>query len=1842
MPAQLNFYKEYPGKPLNIPFEESLGPNDRLSGRVLLKFKIRKTLTDTDEIYNKAVDHYITHYFPEFYRNMKDPDFTGDNTHYEGLRTTLKNGISTENPGFATVPPGAYKIFITRLELEQQTVTQLRNKMARLRMLPSFEESLNFFNKKNNISLDITSQSEIQLENVLTEVDLFGAVMKDFSKQKDNYGGAVPLGGINFNFLGKDVTKVITVILREVLKDVEATAGEAYRIQEGDLLTIYFSERKGPMEGDRARPDNPPPDPLNIFNIPKIGIAGITYSAGGTEYLKVGYFSLIKYNKRLRDPLTLKTLQNYKEMLTQAQEHSAAGTQFPMFEFLSETLPDQIKKDRDEGNLFSFPTPNDRDNNDNNALLQEAIRLGLIDVNDTSELEEGIKALTTEELTLLTQSIESNPELAEKVYQEERKKKLETGIDIANTIGRALETGPLAMFEENSAVDRILGQIGLKALAKEALICLTFGINFELGRIADAVGNVLEEELQERPSMDPQQFDLFKIKGDLWKTILDLILNSIQQALIALIKSLTEMLKEACNLNNPRANDHGETDLAGLISDNFLDPLAGQNPFGYGNDQNSPLGDLMNLLGPPPMSPEDIYKYISDLSSILSSLDICILLMDIQSASDELIDRIIEFNLGYGNAAISSKLVDVSSVIEFFTLLGNITDVTDLCNEIINDLSLLNQDNICLDLGQLDAQEMQNIEDLLDIIENGFDDEPPAYNFDCPDAENYISDPTITRLIPETLSMMVELVEMQFIYSADSIKNVLLEPTLARADGRGAKGETAYGTAIKSVEGAEDWPELPKPDPDALNSIMGALKKASEGSDDLRNALEECLIDVPGLLNPDLREAGEALDILMDVLASPEIAGAVSNMTDKVDQLNQGTGPAVTTYRFNQEFYNKFIDYIDIEATDWIQNSSSPSVSTYYIKDHFKCVTAEQTNTSRVMFSFPNIAWAPTMGGDVDATAQSALNCKDQTQIDQILGMGGSVPQGSGCPGTTHGPVPEIGVTEQRIELQYPAYGSDEPVQGSIFKLDDLFTSDTEELFQSDMLLNTPLEPVNYNLDEFVDAASRLASTSGSGWKKVAEQRYFPLAYGLLVDQIFDYYSVNGIFDAATLQSLNFFHDNANCAAGDVSDLLDVSGIFKQMQKEYLEEACNNNPEDARSRMREVIKFGMFLLLVQVHVAEFIMKNIFVFGAVEMDELFAKPFIVSYMRDQVVSSMKSYFTKLVKHGSGEKVNQVKDSLVTIFNRMMERESTVANGGLLDSNNNIVFPYGTVFLKPEGTQKLSVGTPTATFNDIIDYLTISRIQSSMGTVDLPGPASNAVKNALPISRQKPMEEIFLNSMPVVAAPLNLGAARNADSEFLSDAIQRSGIVMVKKIHPVMEERPDCLDQIQIDQILGMGGTVANGRGCPGTTHHDIGEPAAGEHMHEHVGGGDWTIHQNDEDHGDGAHDLSGAYVPHSHYAYTAIGPSVEGSTSAPPTGQQFQTGDGDDLVEPAVPPTPPTISYECWMHVDDLTSFDLYAPGDLASPPNNKMAFQLFKITVNAATDLENYSVAELLKDDKLSASEVRYLLGNETYQNYFTNVFGAEVIGILPIIHNFYLTTRYFKDIRKAMRSTKNRVMDILENTIANHNSYNPAPDLRRPGSRQAALNSNEPDGESLAIDFILKMLVKTPIDILKMIVELLDPHVVISKLIKNGSAEVFNVVQTQLRQIDLPSPDDEGESALAPFAPGATGGDLFIAVLCLLQYMMENPEGFPRPDFNLDGQPDPPPENFFPRISKDGIDFLGTGMGMLMIPPTPFGLIYLLLSLINFDTEQPNLDIGVEFGPDQTNAGDAGGPSEC
>ena len=250
-------------------------------------------------------------------------------------------------------------------------------------------------------------------------------------------------------------------------------------------------------------------------------------------------------------------------------------------------------------------------------------------------------------------------------------------------------------------------------------------------------------------------------------------------------------------------------------------------------------------------------------------------------------------------------------------------------------------------------------------------------------------------------------------------------------------------------------------------------------------------------------------------------------------------------------------------------------------------------------------------------------------------------------------------------------------------------------------------------------------------------------------------------------------------------------------------------------------------------------------------------------------------------------------------------------------------------------------------------------------------------------------------------------------------------------------------------------------------------------------------------------------------------------------------------------------------------------------------------------------------------SDIDFIMGNDDFDRFFSTTFDSDTISLIPLIYNFYLTSEYFQGINNAFVAPKDRVLSILLSTIANDNNFDSTPDLSRPASNAAVASSTGQDQNaafnSAARDFILKMIIKTPIDILKGLTELIDPHVAISKVIKTGTGFAFNAlaaaidpaVRTANEQITAATEDLD---LPIPIEPNLTGEDLLSILFCLVENGMNaGIEGTERPTAEI-------PENFFPRISIDGVDFTGTVSGMLMMPPSPLGLIYLLLELLKND----------------------------
>ena len=293
-----------------------------------------------------------------------------------------------------------------------------------------------------------------------------------------------------------------------------------------------------------------------------------------------------------------------------------------------------------------------------------------------------------------------------------------------------------------------------------------------------------------------------------------------------------------------------------------------------------------------------------------------------------------------------------------------------------------------------------------------------------------------------------------------------------------------------------------------------------------------------------------------------------------------------------------------------------------------------------------------------------------------------------------------------------------------------------------------------------------------------------------------------------------------------------------------------------------------------------------------------------------------------------------------------------------------------------------------------------------------------------------------------------------------------------------------------------------------------------------------------------------------------------------------------------------------------------------------LADQAFNLAQTAAQQAEAEEAADLgftVISLPQSVKEQIVSNSNNDGNRFFTDTFNSELIAMVPLVYNFYLTSQYFSGIERAFQNPKDRVLDIILSTIANDNNFDSTPDLQRPAANSTISNATGQDQQaafnSAARDFILKMLIKTPIDILKGLVELVDPHVAISKVIKTGSGFAFNQVIGALDQAIQTARVNEliAEATQnlepAPIEPNLNGEDLIALLLCIVDYGLK--EGttlaVDASDGVLDGRPSIP-ENFFPRISVDGIDFTGTVSGMLMMPPSPLGLIYLLLELLKND----------------------------
>ena len=648
--------------------------------------------------------------------------------------------------------------------------------------MPSYLDNLRFFNDREGIAGQ-TAQTTLTIGTIGKDNKLLNNGLRTFDTQYKGFEGQIE-PTVDFGFLQASSQKILNILITELTKQLRSDA-PSYNFSDADTMTIIFG--KGPR---------------NVLAISRIDYLLIEDSIQ-SQPMKQGYFSNIKYNKNLQDPLTLAVLRNYRQLLNSIQNGRREGSPYSFFEFMSD--PSVLDSLNSTGTIFdNFNRQPKKELA--NEMLNVAADYGLIDVDNTDELEKGFKTFfKSEEYKKLKEQVADNPDIYKRVYASQKAKVLNTGVDITKAIGNVLETGPMGFIEKSPEVKYLFRQLGLDELAKEAFLCLTFGLNFEVGRLNKAVQNSLVRTSSsiyykpdvskpsiKKPPIDLDSFKPFTISGDMWKELEKVIVDILQETVLGIVKKLAELLRENCNLNSPRSSDYGANDISDFIDDSTL-PFVGE---GSSLDQLSAKNKL---------STELLLKYLRDLSDILSSIELCILFLNREDAPSELINRILEFNSTYSEPAIRDRLNSISAIMGFFADLAAIVDVSELCNQIANELYLLNQDNVCLNEGDLDDE---NLRELLDLIENGLVVTPPDFDLECPDSK--FLDPTISKSIPETFSTLAETIELQFISSADSAKEILLEPVFQNE----SRVSSSLGDAGIPLEG----PEI---DPVIMGQIIG-------------------------------------------------------------------------------------------------------------------------------------------------------------------------------------------------------------------------------------------------------------------------------------------------------------------------------------------------------------------------------------------------------------------------------------------------------------------------------------------------------------------------------------------------------------------------------------------------------------------------------------------------------------------------------------------------------------------------------------------------------------------------------------------------------------------------------------------------------------------------------------------------------------------------------------------------------------------------------------------------------------------------------------------------------------
>jgi hypothetical protein len=1225
----------------------------------IMNFYVNVTSRGSKETQERlCTDYFIEHYFPEYYPLVVDRDnaeFASFGGFYDELRNTISDSLFLEKVG----PFNVKDTF--KLSLQEGNIYDLKEAYEEEEKLPDFLDALAFFNAERGAGAE-TGATSFEFTNVPNSLDKLTGTISDFSTAISLFKGIVPLS-LDANSLGTFTNRIVNALLRVIYESLDFKLQES-NFFDSDYLTMYFDSDS---------------------NIVRVDYFVLNVTRGETKQAKIGFITNSKYNPIFSDPLALKTVENYKEIIESSEQQSNLTKQQSITGFFSTLGIEGSFTAPQIGDIPGSITPG-------NNIFGNRSSDDLIDVSNMQQLEDTFSKLKTKEELLKEIEEAENEETKKNILQAEKAKKLNAAVQIVDTIDAVLNFnvpifGPNAT-KEQKIVNQILNQFGIQALAKEAIICLTLGLGATASRITQSVRNSIIQQassLQSEPTppskeinikrpnlgeLFSDQFKPFSVNGDIKDQIKDIILGAIANAAFEVIKSLVELIQFNCG-SILRGNT-GAIDVGSRIRD--------ENQRAAVSFPN--LEELLEAeFAQDGLALDQVYTYFSDVSSVLNPIEVCRLLNSQREVEPFTYAKILDFNSDYSSPQIRNNINTIGSINSYFSRISQYVDTVTFCNDIINNniLQVVENCNICLDEDFFDSTPA--LDELIRIAEDGIQIAPPPLDFLCPDSPNYLENPIATTILPNLFNNILDTTKTYMAGSLEAARTSLLEPTVSNdinPDVAGAFGALGIQPPTASL------------DPAVLNFITDMFEFFDNINEEVVAAAQSGVcqeIDSAKIQNI-IDNAGIVATAIRAGLS--EVPGVIEEVDNKITSIQDqatGTGPAHTKYVFPEAFRKRFAEAVQP------LNYVSPVGGLLRGRRVDEAIYQTNYNSS----------------GQEQLTLNFVFSRNQQFSVQY----------------------PEWSQNvESFINLSYNLQNVDPSLAG---ELSNLVPPENSQLPISEAYQDLQLNPYIYRFVEPISIAENESLGDSSFIQEVVGEKYTSV-YGSLYRKLYNYILDNGAFSAFKVNNLKFFKNNDLCDPSNVGDLFDAEGILDQMKKEFAAAACYDDGS-AKDKTRNTLYYGLILMLIQSIIDEFVIKNIVVFSAFKMDSLLDLPVMREYMVNRLVAS----FNEIKSDGN----SILERELFNYFDRVSRRESTINNGGIAHTYPPFQIPQG-FELNDDGT---AANFPLNDESALIRFLVEERLYYTWdnGQRSTLGAINNIID---PKGENKSFDDVFLEDVITV--------------------------------------------------------------------------------------------------------------------------------------------------------------------------------------------------------------------------------------------------------------------------------------------------------------------------------------------------------------------------------------------------------------------------------------------------------------------------------------------------------------